>query len=209
VGRVAAGEQGSLTLAYGSSAGYETAPRLLSELATRLPDLVVRTRVLPAPEIVSGVADGTLDAGIVRCASIPGAQLLRREPQGVLLPRGHALATGATVELGALADQTLLIHPREENPGHYDALRALCPDNAVRERHVAFDLGFTPVRAGEAFAIVGESARPGPGDALVWLALDPPVAFEIHLLAHAVNRTPATTRFLELAREIAEDLGWL
>jgi hypothetical protein len=209
VGRLATGEHGSLTLAYGSSAAYETAPRLLSELATRLPDLHVRTRVLPAPEIVSGVADGTLDAGIVRCAAVPGAPVLRREPQGVLLPREHPLATRATVGLGALTDQTLLIHPRQENPGHYDALRALCPGNAVRERHVAFDLGFTPVKAGEAFAIVGESARPGPGDALVWLPLDPPVAFEIHLLAHAVNRSPATTRFVELAQEIAEDLGWL
>src|SRR3954451_15068172 len=33
IGRLASGERGSLTLAYGSSAGYETAPRLLGVLA--------------------------------------------------------------------------------------------------------------------------------------------------------------------------------
>jgi DNA-binding transcriptional LysR family regulator len=210
VARLATGEQGSLTLAYGSSAGYETAPRLLGVLADRLPDLKVTTRVLPAPEILAGVADGSLDAGIVRCAP-PGPQthLLRHEPQGVLLPRTHPLAASETVALDALAEATLLIHPRTENPGHYDALRAIAPNAAVRERAVAFDLGFTPVQNGEAIAIVGESARPAPGAQLVWRPLAPPVTLDIHLLARALNRSPATTRFLEAAQRIAADLGWL
>ena len=210
IARLATGERGSITLAYGSSAGYETAPRLLGVLADRLPDLKVITRVLPAPEILAGVADSSLDAGIVRCAP-PGPQthLLRREPQGVLLPRAHPLAINDTVEIDALAEETLLVHPRAENPGHYDALRAISPATRIRERAVAFDLGFTPVQNGEAVAIVGESARPAPGAQLVWRPLAPPATLDIHLLVRALNRTPATTRFLEAAQRIAADLGWL
>jgi DNA-binding transcriptional LysR family regulator len=209
VARLAAGDRGSITLAYGSSAGYETAPRLLSVLADRLPDLIVATRVLPAPEIISSVADATVDAGIVRCAPGPDARLLRREPQGVLLPRAHPLAAAETVAVTELKGETLLIHPRDENPGHYDALRALAEGLELLERRVTFDLAFTPVSDGRAVAIVGVSARPAPGATLVWRPLAPPATLDIHLLVRALNRTPATNRFLEAATTIANELGWL
>jgi hypothetical protein len=202
VARQASGEGGTVTLAYGSSAAYETAPRLLAELGKRLPDLAVRTRVLGAAEIVAGVADGTLDAGIVRCAA--AGVLLRREPQGVLLAPAHPLAGRERVELAAIEDP-ILVHPREQNPGHYDALLALfATPPRLLERTVAVDLAFTPVAEGRAVAIVGESAS-APG--LVWRPVG--ATLDVHLLARPLNRTPATARFIDAAREIALDLGWL
>ncbi|MDA0159620.1 LysR family substrate-binding domain-containing protein [Solirubrobacter ginsenosidimutans] len=202
VERVASGAKGSIELAYGSSAAYETAPRLLAELADRLPDLRITTRVLPTPAIVAGVADGTLDVGIVRCAE--GGIVMRREPQGVLLPPGHPLARQATVSLEAIADP-VLVHPREQNPGHYDALLGLfATPPRVIERTVAVDFAFTPVAEGEAVAIVGESAS-APG--LVWRPIG--ATLDVHLLVRPLNRSPATTRFLEATQTIATDLGWL
>ena len=202
MGRVASGASGTIALGYGSSAAYETAPKLLAELAKRLPELAVRTLVLPALEIVASIENGTLDAGIVRCA--PGGMLLRREPQGVLLPPAHPLAERETVALEAI-DDPILVHPREQNPGHYDALLALfATPPRLLERTVAVDLAFTPVAQGEAVAIVGESAS-APG--LVWRPVG--AALDVHLLARPLNRTPATVRFLEQAQQIARGLGWI
>jgi DNA-binding transcriptional LysR family regulator len=202
VRRLATGETGTVMLAYGSSAAYETAPKLLAELARRVPDLTVRTEVLPAAEIVAGVADGSLDAGIVRCAG--SGLVLRRERQGVLLAPSHPLSASETVPLDAIADP-ILVHPREQNPGHYDALLTLfeTPPKLL-ERRVAVDLAFTPVAAGEAVAIVGESAS-APG--LVWRPVD--ATLDVHLLARPLNRTPATARFVAEAERIARDLGWI
>ena len=41
----ASGELGRVVVAYGTSAGYDTAPRLLGAIAERLPELTVTTRV--------------------------------------------------------------------------------------------------------------------------------------------------------------------
>src|SRR3954452_5884181 len=133
VARVAAGGRGTVRLAYGASSGYETAPKLLAALAERLPELVVETQVLATPAILAGVADGSLDAGIVRCA--PSGLLLRRAPQGVLLDPDHPqgallrpdrpLAARDAIAVSELRGELLLIHPRAENPGHYDALLGL------------------------------------------------------------------------------------
>ena len=57
--------------------------------------------------------------------------------------------------------------------------------------------------------IVGASARPEPGSALVWRPIDPPAELDVHLLVRAVDRSPATNRFLSTALAVAETLGWL
>jgi DNA-binding transcriptional LysR family regulator len=61
-----AGESGTLAVAYGTSAGYETAPRLLRAIAERLPDLQLTTHVMPLEEIERALRDGEVDVGIVR-----------------------------------------------------------------------------------------------------------------------------------------------
>jgi DNA-binding transcriptional LysR family regulator len=135
----AAGEQGSVLPGHGTSAGYETAPRLLEAIAERLPALEVGARVMATAE----------------------AHVVRREPQGVLVRRDHALAGAGSVALGQLGDAPLLLHSRAANPGHYDAVLALCRHAGVEppvlERGAALDLAQAPVVDGRAVAIVGES----------------------------------------------------
>jgi DNA-binding transcriptional LysR family regulator len=197
VRRLAAGEIGTFRLAYGASSGYETAPKLLAALAERLPELVVETQVLATPAILAGVADGSLDAGIVRCA--PSGQVLRREPQGVLLHPDHRLAAREAVGVDDLRDELILIHPRAENPGHYDALLALLDFTPrLLERRVTFDLALTPVAEGRGVMIAGVSAR-SPG--LVWRPLAPELTLDVHLLAD--------DRFASAALGVARELGWV
>ena len=61
------GERGEILVAYGASASYETAPRLLEVLGHRRPGIAFAAEVRPVAAIEAGLVDGTIDAGIVRC----------------------------------------------------------------------------------------------------------------------------------------------
>lgn len=141
------GERGGVTVAYGASASYETAPRLLRVLTERHPGIAMTTAVKSVAEILSGLRDGSVDIGLVRCppkgAGID-AQPVRMERQGVLLRRDHRLAANSTLTALDLAEETVLLHPREGNPGHYDAVLGLFREHAleprVELRTLSFDL---------------------------------------------------------------------
>jgi DNA-binding transcriptional LysR family regulator len=209
------GERGTVSLGYGVSASYETAPELLRGLTDRLPDIQVTTQVLPTGQILAGVHDGTIDIGVVRCPPVDAGletRLLRLEPQGIELRRDDPRAAGERICLDEIADMPFLMHARDANPGHYDAVLGVFRDRGVEpdvmHRKVTLDLALTPLVAGEAVALAGESARLGlPGD-LVWLPLDPPTAFETRLLARAGGTNPAAERLLAAAEEVADELGW-
>jgi DNA-binding transcriptional LysR family regulator len=209
------GERGTVVVAYAASASYETAPRLLRALAERRPGIAVTTQLKSVDEILAGVADGSIDLGLVRCPpSRPDLEMrtIRRERQGLLLRRDHALAGRAAVAVVELAGEPLLMHAREANPGHYDAVLALFRDQGVEPRVVlrtlTFDLAYTPVASGEAVAIVGESSRLGLPDELCWVPLRPEAAFAVTLVARRHKRSPAVARLLETATDIARELDW-
>lgn len=112
-----------------------------------------------------------------------------------------------------LADENLLLHPREANPGHYDAVVGLCRDRGVEPRVLlrtfSFDLRYSPIVHGDAVAIVGESTTSGLPDELCWVSLSPPACLEVSLIARRRSRSPAVSRMLDTAAVIAEDLGWI
>jgi DNA-binding transcriptional LysR family regulator len=212
----AAGEQGSVVVGYGASAGYETAPRLLEAIAQRLPALQVDARVMATAAILDAVGEGTIDAGLVRCPPARDgieARVVRRERQGVLLRRDHALAAGPSVALADLGDAPVLLHPRAANPGHYDAVLDLCRaagvEPRVLERSAALDLAQTPVVDRRAVAIVGESSRTVLPPELTWVALRPPARLDVALVARARDRSPALERLLATAADAAREHGWL
>jgi DNA-binding transcriptional LysR family regulator len=217
VRRFGRGEQGTVSVAYGASSSYETAPRLLEALARREPDIALSTTVASTGDIVAGVSAGTIDLGLVRCPERSDELELtpiRSERQGVLLRDDHRLAGRADVSLPEVAGEFLLMHAREANPGHYDALLDLCRDGGLAEpkivlRTLSFDLAYTPVARGEAIAIVAESSTHGlPGD-LRWLPLSPPAHLDVALIAAACGeRAPSVERTRAAALEIAEEFGW-
>jgi DNA-binding transcriptional LysR family regulator len=210
-----AGERGEVAVAYGASASYETAPRLLQSLAERHPGITITTAVKSVGEIVAGLSDRTIDVGVVRCPpqiSEFETHVVRRDRQGILLRRDHRLAGSATVDVEDLAGETLALHPRAENPGHYDAVVGWCRQHGVEPRvlvrTVSFDLGYSPVVQGQAVAVIGESSRIGLPDELSWLPLSPAVSLEVSLLVRR-NRSPAVARLVAAATDVATDLGWL
>ena len=210
------GDRGSVLIAYGASASYETAPKLLEALASRHPGVQIATSVRSVSEIVAGVTEGSVDLGLIRCPPADSgldARTIRREPQGLLVRRDHRLAEGSAAAVADLAGENVLLHPREANPGHYDAIVGLCRDHGfeprVMLRSLSFDLAYTPVANGDAVAIIGESSRQGLPDELRWVPLSPRAALEVSLVARRYNRPPAVDRMLETAVEVSAALGWL
>ena len=211
------GERGAVKVAYGGSASYETAPRLVQALAERHPGIAMTTSVKCVDEIVAGLSDGSIDLGLVRCPPRTphlDVRAIRMEPQGLLLRRDHPLAAQATVGLADLADETLLLHPREANPGHYDAVVGLFGDQGfeprVLLRTLSFDLAYTPVLQGQAVVIIGESAGAlGLPDELCWLPLSPPARLEVALLTRRHKRSPAVDTLLGSAAAISAELRWI
>ncbi len=209
------GERGQIVVGYGTSAGYETAPRLLREVAERLPGLGVTTRVLSVAEIVDGVGDGSVDVGVVRCAPAAAGletRLLRLETQGLLVRCDDPLAGHGSACLADIGDRAVLIHRRDANPGHYDAivalLRAAGAQPSLELRGVSLDVAQTPVQDGRAVAIVGESTRAGLPAELAWLPLVPPASLPVQLLIRPLGRAPVVERFLAAADQVADELGW-
>ncbi len=209
------GDRGSVVIAYGASASYETAPRLLGALASRHPGVQIATAVKSVSEIVAGVTEGSIDLGLIRCPPADSgldARTIRHEPQGLLVRRDHPLAEEPAAAVADLSHETVLLHAREANPGHYDAIVALCREHGfepqVALRSLSFDLAYTPVAAGEAVAIIGESSRQGLPDELRWVPLSPPVSLEVSLVARRYNRPAAVDRMLESALEVSAALGW-
>ena len=162
------GERGRVVVAYGASAGYETAPELLRRLAEQHPHVELATELRGSGAILAGLRDGSVDLGLVRCP--PDAptrgRTVRAERQGVLVRRGHRLAERRRRRRSASWPPRRCCCTRgDANPGHYDAVLALCRDAGVepyvQERALSFDLAQTPVLTGQAVAIVGESTRIG------------------------------------------------
>ncbi len=210
------GEHGGVLIAYGGSASYETAPRLLQALTERDPGIVITTAVKSVGEIVAGLRDGSIGLGLVRCASETAdleMRPIRFERQGLLVHRDHRLSSQSAVSLEDVADETLLLHPREANPGHYDAVLGLCRargfEPRVLLRTLSFDLAYTPVLRGEAVVIIGESSSSlGLPEQVCWMPLVPPASFEVFLLARRHNRSPAVNRLFDAAAAISGELGW-
>jgi DNA-binding transcriptional LysR family regulator len=138
--------------------------------------------------------------------------VVRRERQGLLVRRDHHLAAGESARLADLGGETLLLHPREANPGHFDAVLELCSSNGVEPevmlRNLSFDLAQTPIVAGEAIAIVGESTRTGLADGLTWLPLSPPATIDVALVVRADRRSAPIDRLVALAGKVSTELGW-
>jgi LysR substrate binding domain-containing protein len=104
------GDRAELVVGYGASASYETGPRLLARLAHVHPGISIAASVRSTGEIVAGVADGSIDLGLVRCPPRTpelDTRVIRFERQVVLLRRDHRLASQRSVGVAELAEEAM------------------------------------------------------------------------------------------------------
>ena len=210
------GERGAVVVAYGPSVSYD-GPKLLTALAQRHPEIALATDVKPTAEILAAITEGSIDVGLVRCPPRTAEldlRTVRLEPLGVLVRRQHRLAAEPTVDLAHLAEETLLMHAREANPGHYDAVLALCRERGLEPRillrALSFDPAQTPLVRGEAVAITGESSRVGlPRRACAGCLSVLPPGRRSDSSLRRYGRPPALDTLLAAATAVATEFGWL
>jgi DNA-binding transcriptional LysR family regulator len=138
---------------------------------------------------------------------------LRAERQGMLVRRDHPVAAADTVRLEQVGEQSLLLHRRDTNPGHYDAVLGLYERAGltprVLSRELAADLTYALIVDGRAISIAGESEASALPSVLCWVPLAPEVCFDVRLVARRYDRPPALERLLATAIEVAGEFGWL
>jgi LysR family transcriptional regulator, benzoate and cis,cis-muconate-responsive activator of ben and cat genes len=214
--RAGRGESGRLVVAYSPSAGYETAPGLLAVMRERHPAVVVRTQMMPTPEINDAVRDGHAHVGIARMPRLAAglrAREIRTQRLGALVAPDHPLAALAEVRIDVLVEHPIALHPRAANPGYYDfivgLLRAAGREPRLVEPPVAFDPGRGAIRSGHALALLGEPDEP-PADGLRWVPLADGAPELVSALVLRDGELPAVVdRFERVAAATAASRGWL
>lgn len=165
--RARRGEAGTVRAGVPSDLGGPIVAALIAAFRARRPDLRLDLRETGTAEQVRALAEGALDAGVVRhpcdTRDLELGPLLG-QPLGVLLPA--APDPPDEVHLADLRGLDLVVPPREDAPGAHDDLLAACRRHgyapaAVHEaRHPQFALGL--VLAGTAVALVPAPTTP-PG----------------------------------------------
>jgi DNA-binding transcriptional LysR family regulator len=119
-----------VVLSFSPSIGHRLIPALLPMLEEVLPAVAVDEREVDTGEVAPGVLSGRFDLGLAHCAPVATELIstaLGHDPLCVVLSSEHPLAQrGTPVELGQLADHSLLLWPRETAAEYYDHMLEVC-----------------------------------------------------------------------------------
>ena len=210
--RVRVGELGTLRIGLFPGPLGQLLPGILAELRRRSPEVDVATRYLPAHEQVTAVLDGRLDLALVpslppsRSAAPLVEKVIDRQPLGVAVPAGHALARKRRLEPRDLAGLPLVWMARASDPSVYDAVLAALTAAGVRPRSLLEsstpESSLSIVAAGLAVSVKTErevARARAAGEQVVWKPL---MGFEVELATvaawHPRHVTAALRSLLEV-----------
>jgi DNA-binding transcriptional LysR family regulator len=214
------GTAGTVRLGYAPMAGFQTLDVILAAVERDSPKITVVATELFSAEIPGRVLAGELDIGLALMPeSMRGVRAgpLRLEPHAVLLSKRHRLADADPIPLASLANETLLLFPRELAPAYYDhiiaaferaggqprvrAFTAPPPQAMVARLQGGREFGLPPA----SFANSAAAARPD----LTARRIEPEILAPWSILSAARSQSVAIARFLDSARRCAEENGWL
>lgn len=205
--RAAAGELGRLNVAFSWSARFETLPTIARALRARHPGVELLTEEMWNARMPQALRSGAVDLAVALCPEIGidlAYQPIRRERVVAVLAASHRFARETAITLGALANDGLLLFPREIAPQLHDVLVGLCrragfePNIRSESFHTGWDvqiLANVPV-----VALAPESvARDLPADIVAVTLAEPHAQLETSLVWRT-NDMPAAAAAL---RDIA------
>ena len=210
--RAAAGESGTLSLAFVSIADYNLLPDALREFSAAYPAVQVSLQEATTDIQLDMLAERTIDAGIV-IAPLPDAMKreiaylpLLSEPLVLALPEHSAHARQRKVSLKQVADQPLVIFPRRIGPRFQDLIFSCFHDVGVAPRvgqeAIQMQTIVSLVSAGMGIALVPQSVsnlkRPG----VEYRALrEASPKVEFGLAWRRDNASPVLSAFVKLMRK--------
>lgn len=115
--RIAAGDTGSLTIAFTAASSYVFLPRFVALLRRQMPEVSLTLREMSSPQQLVALRDEQIDMGLSRPPIIqPGVASMRvyREPLCAIVPLDHRLASRETLALQDLAGESFITYPPVE-----------------------------------------------------------------------------------------------
>jgi DNA-binding transcriptional LysR family regulator len=206
--RAGAGELGRLRIAFSWSMRFETLPVLGRAFRATHPDVELLAQEMWNARMPGAFATGSVDIALSLCPEI-AAELelapIRRERLVALLPETHPLAREEAIPLSALADEQIVLFPRDIAPRLHDAFLAIYrragfePRVRTESFHTGWDLGV--LAEIPAAAIAPQTVAVGLPDGIVAVALSEPTdSLETCLVWRDENESPAVVAFAAVAR---------
>jgi DNA-binding transcriptional LysR family regulator len=212
--RAAAGEVGTLRLAFSWSARFETLPALGKAFRAERPDVAVLTEQMWNARMPAALRRGSIDVAVSLCPEIAGElsyEPIRREGVVALLDSQHPLAGEDALPLEALEEETFVFFPRELAPRLHDTLFGFCrrvgfePKLRSESFHSGWDLR---VLADLSVVAIGPAAvgRDLPEGVSAVPLSNPVDRLETDLVWRADDSSPTVAAFLDVARGVFRPL---
>ena len=203
--RTAAGELGTLRLAFGWAARFDTLPAIGRAFRSRHPDVALLTEEMWNARMPDALRSGEADIALALCPDVAAdlsVEPVRRERVFALIAPGPA-DPPAAVRLADLADDEFVLFARELAPRLYDALVGLCRnagfEPAVRRDTIHTDwslgvLGDVPV-----VSLAPESVARQPPDGVAAVAIEDAAVLETSLVWATDRLSPAAAALRAVA----------
>jgi DNA-binding transcriptional LysR family regulator len=206
--RAGAGELGQLRLAFSWSTRFETLPALGRAFRATSPGVELLAQEMWNARMPPAFRSGSIDVALSLCPEIT-AELelapIRKERLVALLPETHPLASEAAIPLSSLADEEIVLFPREIAPRLHDSFVAIYRRAGFEPRvrnesfHTGWDMGV--LAEIPAAAMAPQTVAGGLPDGIVAVAISEPTdALETCLVWRGDNTSPAVAAFVEVAR---------
>lgn len=208
--RAGAGELGRLWVAFSWSARFETLPAIGQAFRAQQPDVELLTQEMWNADMAPALRRGTIDVAVSLCPELPpdlADEVIRTERPIAILPAHHPLAHEAEIPVEALADEQLVLFPRELAPRLHDVLVSICRQAGFEPRlrtesfHTSWDLFLLPNVP--VVALAPESVAGGLAEGVAAVPLSgSAVGLETRLLWRGDEPAPMLEAFRTAARAV-------
>ena len=211
----------TVRLGYTPAASFETLGSIVAAVQNDNPNMTVVPSELFSAKIPGRVLAGELEIGLaLHPEPMRGvrSEVLRVEPLVLLVGKRHRLANEKSIRLASLANETLLLFPRELAPTYYDRITGACeqagfqprvrtfPDPPPQAMLARLPAGDEVNLAPASYALPAAAADPG---IVAREIVQPGILAEWSILWAARDQSAAIARFLKSARRCSEENRWL
>jgi len=163
---IANGKVNKLKFGFSSAAMSDFLPKIIKVLHTELEDCEFTFVEKTSNELIKAVIANNLDAAFI--LHQPDNALLNMIPMkagkvGVVLPTKHPLIEKEEITLTQLANETLILFPRETNAAMYDDIISHCQLAGFSPKHIIEtaprSTAIALVAAGQGIATIAESLK--------------------------------------------------
>jgi DNA-binding transcriptional LysR family regulator len=129
--RIDRGEVGELTIGFTETAVHTILPQLVRDFRQKYPNVEINLIALATEAQVSALNQGKIDLAFLHPPiDARGIELypILEETFIAVLPPQHPLLEYDSIPLKAFANESLIVHPRQEGPILYDSLVQVCQE---------------------------------------------------------------------------------